>query len=115
MLLQPLFLNIISIGNDIDGNFSRNDRMGEVRESIFFVFLIAVAIYTFSVFQSDFQDDFKISISGLLESYEEFERPSLKEEEAEEDAYDFDTERSCNQTFYEQSHGEGEIPRILFV
>ena len=82
--------------------------MGEVRESIFFVILIAVAIYTFSVFQSDFQDDFKISISGLLESYEEIEGHTVEETDAKVDSYDFDAERSCNQTFYEQSHGDGK-------
>ncbi|CBY31852.1 unnamed protein product [Oikopleura dioica] len=79
--------------------------MGEVRsarESIFYTVVLAATIALLYTFQAEFQDSLPIRFS----SYYEIESVFGVLENAEESKYDFESERSCNHTFYELTHGE---------
>jgi len=81
--------------------------MGEVRsarESIFYTVVLAATIALLYTFQAEFQDSLPIRFS----SYDEIESVFGVLENAEESKYDFESERSCNHTFYELTHGEGK-------
>ena len=82
--------------------------MGEVRsarEAIFFIVLLSATIFLLYTFQAEFQDVF---MPIRITSYDEIESIFGEIENLEEIAYNFESERSCNQTFYELTTGEGK-------
>jgi len=79
--------------------------MGEVRSarmSIFYIVLLAATIALIYTFQAEFQD----ALPFTFTSYDEIESVFGEVENEVEQTYDFESERSCNQTFYELTHGE---------
>lgn len=83
--------------------------MGEVksaREAIFLIVLLAATVFLLYTFQAEFQDDY---MAIRITSYDEIESIFGEIENVEEITYDFESERSCNQTFYELTTGEGKF------
>ena len=81
--------------------------MGEVRsarEAIFFIVLLSATIFLLYTFQAEFQDVFM----PIRITKDEIESIFGEIENLEEIAYNFESERSCNQTFYELTTGEGK-------